>query len=332
MTPEMSVTCRARRRARTVALASAALVVVLSACSGSGGVPDQELPGLVVAAAERDPAIDAKKAPTDPEALARAIATPHGKVAAALGAHKVIARSKVDVVEGTGAVQTVESIATDVTIEMAADGTYHATLDNSADYGRETFFVRGGGAADASAGTLYLRPRYGRWHQRAPNDDGEAGKIVDDLASELPGHYELLARAVDVADKGAVTEAGRPAHAIALTLAKEPRKPAAQTLSQKAWRDTAVVEAASGEVVIDDKTGAVLRAQISGQVAFARDGRRFTMKLEARHQTEPLAAAPTFALPAAEDVVATPERLREVDDRDLLLEGMAPQARRKVTP
>jgi hypothetical protein len=331
MTPEMSVTCRARGRARTVALAGAALgsVALLSvACSGSGGVPDQDLPGLVVAAAERDPAIDAKNAPKDPEALARAIATPHGTVAAALGAHKVIARSKVDVIEGTATLQTVESITTDVTIEMAADGTYHATLDNSADYGREVTYLR---RADG-AGRLYLRPRYGRWHERAPNDDAEAGTIVDELASELPGHYELLARAVDVADKGAVTEAGRPAHAVAVALAKEPRKPAAQTRSQKTWRDTAVVEAASGEVVIDDKTGAVLRAQISGQVAFARDGRRFTMKLEARHQTEPLAAAPTFAPPPAEDVVTTPERLREVDDRDFLLEGMAPQARKKVTP
>jgi hypothetical protein len=326
MTPEMSVTCRARGRASTAALAAGlgwiigSFALLGGACSGSGGVPDQELPGLVVAAAERDPAIDAKNAPKDPEALARAIATPHGTVAAALGAHKVIARSKVDVVEGTA---SVESLATDVTIEMAADGTYHATLDNSADYGRETTYT---------GGKLYLRPRYGRWHGRAPNDDAEAAQIVDDLASELPGHYELLARAVDVADKGPVTEAGRPAHAVAVTLAKAPRKPAAQTLRQKSWRDTAVVEAASGEVVIDDKTGAVLRAQISGQVAFARDGRRFTMKLEARHQTEPLAAAPTFAPPPAEEVVATPERLREVDDRDFLLEGMAPQARRKVTP
>lgn len=332
MTPEMSVTCRARGRASTAALAAAGLAIA-GACSGSGGVPDQELPGLVVAAAERDPAIDAAKAPKDPDALARAIATPHGTIAGALGAHKVVASSKVDVSEGA---RTVESLATDVTLEMAADGSYHATLDNSADYGREVYFVAGGtagGTAGGGGGKLYLRPRYGKWHGRAPNDGAEAGHIVDELASELPGHYELLARAVDVADKGAVTEAGRPAHLVALSLAKSPRKPVAQTLAQKGWRDTAVVEAASGEVVIDDKTGAVLRAQISGQVAFARDGRRFTMKVEARHRTEPLAAAPTFALPAAEDVVATPERLREVDDRDFLLEGMAPQARRKqATP
>jgi hypothetical protein len=329
MTPEMSVTCRARGRASTAALAAAGLAIA-GACSGSGGVPDQELPGLVVAAAERDPAIDAAKAPKDPDALARAIATPHGTIAAALGAHKVVASSKVDVSEGA---RTVESLATDVTLEMAADGSYHATLDNSADSGRETIFLAAGTAGGGAGGTLYLRPRYGTWHERAPNDDAEASHIVDELAGELPGHYELLARAVDVADKGAVTEAGRPAHLVALTLAASPRKPVAQTLAQKAWRDTAVVEAASGEVVIDDKTGAVLRAQISGQVAFARDGRRFTMKVEARHRTEPLAAAPTVTPPAAEDVVATPERLREVDDRDFLLEGMAPQARRKqATP
>jgi hypothetical protein len=33
-------------------------------------------------------------------------------------------------------------------------------------------------------------------------------------------------------------------------------------------------------------------------------------------------------VPATEDVVATPERLREVDDRDFLLQGIAPPLRK----
>jgi hypothetical protein len=35
-----------------------------------------------------------------------------------------------------------------------------------------------------------------------------------------------------------------------------------------------------------------------------------------------------LATPAPEEVVATPERSRDTDDRDALLEGMAPPAKR----
>ena len=296
---------------------AAAGLFALAACSSSGGTPDQDLAGLVVAPASVDPKLDAAKAATDADVLARSMAAPHRKVIAALGAHRVRATARVDVLEGT---TPVESLTTELTIDYTGSGEYHAVLDNSADYGREVFHV---------GGAMYLRPRYGQWHRRPPNDDGEAAQVVAEMYGELAAHYQLLARAVDVADKGALDHSGRPARRIAIALSKEPRKPAPEPLAQRKWREGIAVEAAAGEVVLDAKAAVPLHGHITGQVAFARDGRRFTMKLDVTQDVTPLATPPVFTLPPADEQVATPERPREVEERDFLLEGMAPQTRRK---
>src|SRR5688572_9272175 len=110
---------------------AAAGLIALAACSSSGGTPDQDLAGLVVAQASVEPTLDAAKAATDAEVLARSMAAPHRNVAAAVGSHRVRATAKVDVLEGT---TPVESLTTELTIDYAAGGEYHAVLDNSADY------------------------------------------------------------------------------------------------------------------------------------------------------------------------------------------------------
>ena len=304
------------------ALCGAALAGAIAACSGSGGTPDRELTGLVTAAAAPTAAAPAE-AGKDPAQLASALARPHHVAGAALGAHRLVVRSKIEVVDGN---RVVEQVADDTTVDYDAGGQYHATSTNSADYGREVFYV---------GGELYLRPRYSRWHRRKPNDDAEAGQLLDEIASVLPSYYDLLAAGADVADQGAVQQAGRAARRIQIKPTKSPRKPPAQPLVQRKWRESATVEAVAGEVVLDAETGVALTAKLAGQVAFSRDGRRFIMTIDVAQEVTPLAQPPSFTLPAPEEVVATPERLHEVDERDFLLEGMAPPARRdkdKETP
>jgi hypothetical protein len=80
-----------------------------------------------------------------------------------------------------------------------------------------------------------------------------------------------------------------------------------------------------------------LSVKLTGTVVFTRDGRRFTMKVSVDSSASEIGRAAAIAAPPADQVVSTPERLREVDDRDFLLQGIAPPLRRNpdgtaVTP
>jgi hypothetical protein len=283
-------------------------------CGASGGTPDEELAGLVHAAKEQAPAIDVARAASDPDALGAAIAAPEHRITDALGPHVLASKSSVVVSDG-GAV--VESLIDEVALDDGG-AAFHGTENNSADYGREVI---------ATAGQVYLRPRYARWHARKP-EDGELARLRDDLGGALAADYDLLAPAVAVADRGEAQAAGRPARRIVLSKASITRA-RTQTLTQRKWREAAEVLAVSGEVLLDAKTGAPLHAHVEGEVAFARDGHRYTMKLSIDHDVSAIGAVAAIAPPPADDTVATPERLREVDERDLLLQNLAPPTKRQ---
>jgi len=80
--------------------------------------------------------------------------------------------------------------------------------------------------------------------------------------------------------------------------------------------------------VLDTDKGVPLVMKLAGTIGFSREGRRFTMQVSVDSLISGLGSARVIATPADTDVVATPERLREVDDRDYLLQGIAPPLRR----
>jgi hypothetical protein len=209
----------------------------------------------------------------------------------------------------------VNALTVDTTIELGDKATWHAVANNSEDYGREAIWT-----GDA----LYLRQRYARWHKRAPNDELEPVALRDDYAAELAAVWDLLSPGIELSDRGARTVAGRGGRVIEVKLSPSPKKPAAEPLTQRKWRETRVVEAASGEVVLDTDTGAPLAIKLAGKLAFVRDGRRFTMTIDATSAVRDIGQVVAIALPPAEEVVATPERFKEVDDRDALLKNLAP--------
>jgi len=127
-----------------------------AACGRSQGVSDRDLGGLVVAANGKPEPLDIARAAKDPAELGRALALPHHAIVAALGPHEVTIATETIVTEGG---KQVSELSDHATIELGDKGAYHAVYSNSADYGREAVFT---------GGQLYLRPRYQRWHQRAP--------------------------------------------------------------------------------------------------------------------------------------------------------------------
>lgn len=291
-------------------------ILATVACGRSQGVDDRELGGLVVAGNQAPPAIDVERATKDPAELGRALMLPERTVAGALGAHTVAIATTTTVSE---AATQVSSLDDHVTLELGERGAFHATYTNSADYGREVISV---------GGKLYLRPRYQRWHARQPETPDEPDQLRDSFTEAIGATWELFAPGAELVDKGAAQVAGRTGRKIIVNLAASPRDPPAEPLVQRKWREHRTVDSLYGEVVLDADKGVPLDVRLQGTVGYTRDGRRFTMKLSLQSGVSGIGQAAAIAVPSGDDVVATPERLREVDDRDRLLEGIAPPSRK----
>lgn len=288
-------------------------------CGRDGGISDSELGDLVLAPRAADHAIDVADAAKDPRELGRALALPHSRLGAALGPHHLAVTSSFEVTE---AGQVVEQQRDDLTLDFASPEAWRGVSNNSSDYGREVIFVDG---------SLYLRARYQRYHQRPPTTAAEPAAQRDRFADAAAATWELLAPAIAVADRGAVTFAGlggRPARKIAISTAASPRKPDAELVAQRKWREQRAIQDVAGEAVLDAATGAPLTLTLQGTVGFTRDGKAYSMKVSLTSEVSALAEAAIRA-PDPAEVVLTPGRLHEVDERDKLLERIAPPLRSK---
>lgn len=307
-----------------IAAAALALASWATACGRSEGVPDDKLGGLVVEP-KPPPKIDVAAAQKDPEELTRALTSSYGTIVAALGPHTYTLETRTVVEEGG---KPVNELSDRAVLELGDGGAFHGVYTNSADYGREAIYLPGPATdRDTVPGTLYLRPRYQRWHARSPETTEEPAEIRDRYVGAIGAIWELVAPGAELTERGAVQVAGRDGRKVEVKLTPTPRKNADEALSQRTWRQGRTVESLAGEVVLDAESGVPLAARLTGSVGFTRDGRRFTMKLELDAKVTARGAV-AIAAPATGDVVATPERKREVDERDFLLEDIAPPIRK----
>ena len=297
-------------------LVCALLLLAGCTCTGDGGVKDEELEGLVISPPSEAPAVDPGAAAADGGELGRAFAIEHREVGKRLGAHTVKVTSRIEVKEGD---QVVESLSDETVIELAADGEYHAKYDNSADYGREVLW---------QGGALFLRPRYAKWHRRPPTDDGEPEQLRDEIYAVAGDYFELVAHAAEVTDKGAAQAAGRDGRRVEIKLSPSPEKPAAQPLTQRKWRESVTVQELEGDAVLDAESAIPLQVRFKTRLTFSRDGRTFAMTLEVGQEIAGIGQAVALVTPPPEEVVATPERSRETDERDELLDGIAPPSKK----
>jgi hypothetical protein len=294
-----------------------AIATVLSAlgCGRSKTTPDEELGGLVVAAKTGDQAIDVDRAAKDPAELGRALGQRYSLLVAALGPHVATTETKLSVLEG----QRVDRELTDrAVIELGDAGNFHGVYTNSADYGREAIF---------SNGKLYLRPRYQRWHGRLPETPEEPIALRDDYFSAVHATWELLAPGVELVDRGAIQVSGRAARKVEIKKTPTPRKPEKEKVTQRTWREGRTIEAVSGEIVLDSAKGVPLSWKLDGSVGFTKDGKRYSMRITLTGGISQIGVVAVISAPPEAEVVATPGRLREVEERDQLLHGIAPPLR-----
>jgi hypothetical protein len=294
-----------------------AAICALTACGKSKGVPDDQLGGLVVAA--QPPAkVDVDTAVKDPAELSRALASTHAMVLAAIGPHAATVDTKTVVEEGG---KPISELSDHATLEAGATaGSFKALYTNTADYGREAIFV---------GGKLYLRPRYQHWHGRAPETPEEPSQIRDQYFAAIAATWDLLSPAAELTDRGPIQFEGRAGRKIEVKLSPTPREPATETLTQRKWREGRSVQTLMGEVILDADKGVPLSVKLQGSIAFSRDGRQFVMRLGLDASIASIGSVAAIAAPPDGEVVATPERLGEVDERDFLLHGIAPSTRAK---
>ena len=294
------------------------LALCAAACGRARGVQDQDLPGLVVEARKPEPPVDVDRATRDPAELGRALARPYRVVVAALGPHTAGVNSAVKVDEGG---RQVSELSDHAQIDNATGDVFHAVYTTSADYGREAIFVDD---------RLYLRPRYQRWHTRDPESPDEPAELRDRYFEAIAATWDLLAPGAELTDGGPLEIAGRHGRKIAIKRTADPRDPPPEPVAQRKWRETRTVDAVAGEVVLDAERGVPLAVKLDGAVGFTRDGKHFAMKVSVDSTISGIGTAAAVAPPPASEVVSTPERRREVDDRDYLLQGIAPPLRRNT--
>ena len=286
-----------------------------AACGRSSGVSDEQLGNLVVEPSRADTQVDVAKAAGDPGELGRALAQPYAQVLSALGPHAITIKTQT-VVDEAG--KPVSDLSDETVIGNGDKGAFRAVYTNTADYGRETIFVDN---------KLYLRPRYQRWHGRAPESATEAVEIRESFYGAIPATWDLVGYAAELTDRGVVQVAGRSGRKIELKLDPSPSKAPREPLAQRKWREGRSIEALAGTVVLDADSGAPLSVELDAKIGFSRDGRSFVMKVKLQSAITELEAQAITA-PAQNEVVATPGRMREVDDRDYLLQGIAPPLRK----
>lgn len=293
-----------------------AALVALGACGGEERARD--IPGLVEARVVDERPIDVGLATTDVAELVRAANLSHGLIGVGLGAHRLVVESATEVSEGG---KVVEKLTDSATIDLAAEGDFHAIYANSRDYGRDVYFV---------AGELYLRPRYGKYNIRPPLDDAEPGRIRSEIASALGATLSLVAPGLALSDGGARDVAGRKARVVKLAAGQGPAR--GELPPQQAWRKDAVVRSVAGEVALDAELGFALAGAVDAVVELDRDGRRFAMKLHVVHTTSSVGQVAAIVAPGADQIAPVATATQELAERESLLEGIAPPAARARTP
>lgn len=279
----------------------AALWLVV-ACGDATRVADSELDSLLVVreVGRRGPQMDRLADPTE---FAHAIAAGLRDLKA-LPEGTLTINVRTIVREGDA---THDELIEDIALSWNGAGDFHLVNHNSADYGREVLFVDN---------ILYLRARYGRWHRRAPNDAQEPSALADSMTRALPDAWDLLAPGAtlspDPKDNTIVT-----IHTGA-TARENPR----EASPTRRWREARTIHEAAGRVQFAND-GLPRDAALSGRLGFSREGRRFDMDLAVTaHVT---ATRTPWTMPPAADVFATPATSHEAEEREQLLEGLAPR-------
>jgi hypothetical protein len=265
--------------------------LVVAACSGRAPAPAGGAAAASVRPAEADPIA--------------ALSLGHEEVWRRVGPHQFQAKSRLQVtVEG----QEPDLLEEEYVLAAGTAGAYHARYENSHDQGREVVF---------QGGDLYVRPRYGTFVRRRP-DEGEAERLRQETYGGLAAALEVVGRFVQAKAEGPATVAGRPARRLALGLTPTPRAATPAPEPRREWRATVAVQKLAGTLSVDEQTGAPLACSLKAEYTFRRGAATASATLEYEGSLTPAAQVAVTA-PAH---VPQPVRTRYTSERRELLKGL----------
>ncbi len=285
------------------------LSIALISCGGEG-TPDTALNGLVVSTNKSPVRLDLTRLTTDISEFTRSLSLRHSYVSKQIGAHTFLGRSRIELHQGD---KEVAVLADETGIVLDKAGNYQASLKNSHDYGREAYFVDG---------TMYLRPRYGKFHRRPPTSTHEPTQVREEIFATLDAYWGLLAAGAAIEKVTTTTFSGRDAKLVTLGKATEPRKRPIEEDTSREWRNTIVVSNLAGEATLDNTTGIVLAADITGTITYTQEDKPFRMTIHIMHKLADFGQTPTVVAPAPEQTVSAYQYQREFKDRNTLLRGL----------
>ena len=242
---------------------------------------------------------------TRPAELVRALFQAGRLVDGPLGAHRFVGASTIKV-EPPG--QAAELLEETYRVNADGHGAVHLWHDNSRGQGTEAIITEG---------TLYVRPRYGRFVRRRPEGD-ELDRLRAQVEGVPAGYVELLAPFLTVQELGPARVSGRPALRLALKVSPTASAPKESEPGRR-WRESLRILSVEGELTLDTQTGIALEARLEARYAFAGPNERgpvvVTLGYKQWGETPEAVLAPA-------DALETPRRVRPMIERNSLLDGL----------
>jgi hypothetical protein len=223
-------------------------------------------------------------------------------------------------------VQVTGGMTTTTDVWLDRGGSYHLRELNDSDGGREVFFT---------GRELAVALRYGKMIRRAA-EEPEPMRLLEEGLGAPWAAWEIVAPSATVERAGTELFGGARATRYRLgrsknvraAVSEEPRG-ADRLFGVRAWRGSASVTALSGDLVIDDATGALMNADIVATFAAEEEGQPLKGMVETHTVLTEVATTPPIERPPAEDLAL---RQRIVPEQRDLLKGLPSSARLSEPP
>lgn len=222
---------------------------------------------------------------------------------------------------GATAAGTPVTTTTDVWIDRA--GNYRLHEQNDQDGGRDVVLY---------GRELAVALRYGKMIRRVA-EEPEPSRLLEEALGAPWAAFELAAPAARIGRTGEDRIAGVKASVYEIALVDGDAKSARGALPAtarpptglRAWRKDAVIQAVQGRAVVDDASGALVRADINVRFAAKDQGGPVTGTAEVHAELSDIANTPAIARPEAPQAEELAFRQRIVPEQRELMRGL-PQA------
>jgi len=303
------------------------LLILAAAATGCGDKLEAHLGKFMPPASERKvdhgPPPDVYSLAEKDEVADRLAAMPFNEVADRLGAHRY--RGKVRF-RFSSSSRHYSSLSEDVLIVQAANGDFRIKEENDGGQGYELV---------SSGGRLWIRNRYGKFHERSVLDGIHLQRR--DAAYDAWGAIHRLFRGrLRFTKQGLVRHYGRDGLRYAIGLSSgEPRLPGTPPppevptgvtkyvypiqptpSDEHRWRDRAEPVKVSGSVVVDLDAGVLLKTDLQGQLDWTHQEDKISLDVEVHLEADGFGNPPTVPAPEEKDITPLPERI-QVDTHPL---------------